>query len=120
MLNILCRLSVPSISPEQMDLKEISRFTSYKQELGNSSISLLVREWDNLDVEDHSLGTCCDFFSKLLTGRKTENNKGESRYSTRSIVLINSTRVTDRIQTCAISNSDSKPNVLESSAIGIP
>ncbi|KAG8306224.1 hypothetical protein J6590_052661 [Homalodisca vitripennis] len=36
------------------------------------------------------------------------SNKGESRYSTRSMVLIKGATVTDRIRTCAISNSDSK------------
>ncbi|KAG8305935.1 hypothetical protein J6590_058899 [Homalodisca vitripennis] len=49
-----------------------------------------------------------------------KRNKRESRYSTRSMVLIKSARVTDRIRTCAISNSDSKSNVLDSSAIGTP
>ncbi|KAG8269607.1 hypothetical protein J6590_104086 [Homalodisca vitripennis] len=37
-----------------------------------------------------------------------KQNKGESRYSTRSMVLIKSATVTDRIRTCAIANSDSK------------
>ncbi|KAG8300359.1 hypothetical protein J6590_078337 [Homalodisca vitripennis] len=49
-----------------------------------------------------------------------KQNKGESRYSTRSMVLIKSATVTDRIRTCAISNSDSKSNVLDHSAIGTP
>ncbi|KAG8291000.1 E2-like enzyme [Homalodisca vitripennis] len=49
-----------------------------------------------------------------------KQNKGESRYSTRSMVLIKSARVTDRIRTCAISNSDSKSDVLDRSAIGTP
>ncbi|KAG8333797.1 hypothetical protein J6590_103032, partial [Homalodisca vitripennis] len=38
-------------------------------------------------------------------------NKGESRYSTRSMVLMKSGKVTDRIRTCAISNSDLKSNI---------
>ncbi|KAG8317322.1 hypothetical protein J6590_029895 [Homalodisca vitripennis] len=50
-----------------------------------------------------------------------KQNKGESRYSTRSMVLIKRARVTDRIRTCAISNSDSKvDDVLDRSAIGTP
>ncbi|KAG8259992.1 hypothetical protein J6590_107126, partial [Homalodisca vitripennis] len=49
-----------------------------------------------------------------------KQNKGESRYSTRSMVLIKSATVTDRIRTCAISNSDPKSNVLDHSAIGTP
>ncbi|KAG8251145.1 hypothetical protein J6590_086418 [Homalodisca vitripennis] len=56
---------------------------------------------------------------------KSKNNlikqsKWESRYSTRSMVLIKSATVTDRIRTCAISNSDSKSSVLDHSAIGTP
>ncbi|KAG8336416.1 hypothetical protein J6590_045382 [Homalodisca vitripennis] len=57
------------------------------------------------------LGLCEDLIKQ---------NKGESRYSTRSMVLIKSARVTDRIRTCAISNSDSKSDVLDRSAIGTP
>ncbi|KAG8286266.1 hypothetical protein J6590_063940 [Homalodisca vitripennis] len=37
-----------------------------------------------------------------------KQNKGESQYSTRSMVVIKSTTVTDRTRSCAISNSDSK------------
>ncbi|KAG8255060.1 hypothetical protein J6590_101694 [Homalodisca vitripennis] len=43
-------------------------------------------------------------------------NKEESQYSTRSMVLIKIATVTDRIRTCAISNSDSKSNDLNRSA----
>ncbi|KAG8313005.1 hypothetical protein J6590_010098 [Homalodisca vitripennis] len=46
-----------------------------------------------------------------------EKNKRERRYCTRSMVLIKSATVTERIQTCAISNSDSKSNVLDRSAL---
>ncbi|KAG8286314.1 hypothetical protein J6590_062817 [Homalodisca vitripennis] len=49
-----------------------------------------------------------------------KQNKGESRYSTRLIVLIKSATVTDRIQTCAIFNLDPKSNDLDRSAIGTP
>ncbi|KAG8263770.1 hypothetical protein J6590_023995 [Homalodisca vitripennis] len=49
-----------------------------------------------------------------------KQNKGESRYSEKSMVLIKSARVTDRIRTCAISNSDTNSNVLDHSAIGTP
>ncbi|KAG8283495.1 hypothetical protein J6590_016762 [Homalodisca vitripennis] len=35
-----------------------------------------------------------------------KQNKGESRYSTRLMVLIKSEKVTDRSRTCAVSNSD--------------
>ncbi|KAG8280031.1 hypothetical protein J6590_091172 [Homalodisca vitripennis] len=49
-----------------------------------------------------------------------KQNNGESRYSTRSMVLIKSATVTDRIRTCAISNSDSKSNDLDRSAVGSP
>ncbi|KAG8248194.1 hypothetical protein J6590_045228 [Homalodisca vitripennis] len=47
-------------------------------------------------------------------------NKGESQYSTRSMILVKSATVTDRIRTCAISNSEPKSNVLDRSAIGTP
>ncbi|KAG8261383.1 hypothetical protein J6590_074237 [Homalodisca vitripennis] len=46
-----------------------------------------------------------------------KQNKEESRYSTRLMVLIKSERVTDRIRTCAISNSNSKSTILDHSAI---
>ncbi|KAG8252905.1 hypothetical protein J6590_046324 [Homalodisca vitripennis] len=49
-----------------------------------------------------------------------KQNTEESRYSTRSMLLIKSSRDTDRIRTCAISNLDSKSNVLGLSAIGTP
>ncbi|KAG8295316.1 hypothetical protein J6590_082530 [Homalodisca vitripennis] len=49
-----------------------------------------------------------------------KHNKGESRYSTRSMVLIKIARFTDRIRSCAISNSDSKSNVLDRTPIVIP
>ncbi|KAG8241458.1 hypothetical protein J6590_086753 [Homalodisca vitripennis] len=42
-----------------------------------------------------------------------KQNKWESRYSTRSMVLIKSARVTDRIRICAISNSNPTSNVLD-------
>ncbi|KAG8253324.1 hypothetical protein J6590_036846 [Homalodisca vitripennis] len=48
-----------------------------------------------------------------------KQNKGESRYSTRLLVLIKSAMVTDMIRIGAISNSDPKSNVLDRSAIGI-
>ncbi|KAG8261771.1 hypothetical protein J6590_066302 [Homalodisca vitripennis] len=48
-----------------------------------------------------------------------QTDKRESRYSTRSTVLIKSASVTDRIWTCAISNSDPKDDVLDHSAIDI-
>ncbi|KAG8294920.1 hypothetical protein J6590_092054 [Homalodisca vitripennis] len=54
-------------------------------------------------------------------GPSYQQNKGESRYSTRWMVLITNARVTDRIRrTCAISNSDSQSNVLDRSASGSP
>ncbi|KAG8314399.1 hypothetical protein J6590_093465 [Homalodisca vitripennis] len=40
-----------------------------------------------------------------------KQDKGESRYSTRSMGLIKSARATGRIRTCAISNSDPKSNI---------
>ncbi|KAG8334992.1 hypothetical protein J6590_078905 [Homalodisca vitripennis] len=49
-----------------------------------------------------------------------KQNMREIRYSTKSTVLITSVTVTDRIRTCAISNSDLKSNVLDRSAIGTP
>ncbi|KAG8260675.1 hypothetical protein J6590_091471, partial [Homalodisca vitripennis] len=49
-----------------------------------------------------------------------KKNKRESRYSTRSMVLIKSAMVPDRSRTCAISNSDSNSNVLDHSVIGTP
>ncbi|KAG8261992.1 hypothetical protein J6590_062299 [Homalodisca vitripennis] len=53
-------------------------------------------------------------------GDLIKQNKEESRYSTRPMVLIKSATVKDRIRICAISNSDSKSNVLDHSAIGTP
>ncbi|KAG8294695.1 hypothetical protein J6590_097258 [Homalodisca vitripennis] len=44
-----------------------------------------------------------------------KQNKGESRYSTRSMVLIKRASVTDKIRT-----SDSKSNIFDRSAIGTP
>ncbi|KAG8316341.1 hypothetical protein J6590_052552 [Homalodisca vitripennis] len=49
-----------------------------------------------------------------------KQNKGESRYSTRPMVLIKSAMVTDRISICVISNSDPKSNDLDRSAIATP
>ncbi|KAG8295394.1 hypothetical protein J6590_081504 [Homalodisca vitripennis] len=48
-----------------------------------------------------------------------EQNEGESQYSTRSMVLIKSARVKDGFEP-ARSNSDSKSNILDRSAIGTP
>ncbi|KAG8322183.1 hypothetical protein J6590_028254 [Homalodisca vitripennis] len=48
-----------------------------------------------------------------------KQNKGESRYSIRLLVLIESAMVTDMIRIGAISNADPKSNVLDRSAIGI-
>ncbi|KAG8292047.1 hypothetical protein J6590_047949 [Homalodisca vitripennis] len=49
-----------------------------------------------------------------------KQNKEESQYSTRVVLLIKNATVTGRIRTCAISHSDSKSNVLDHSAIGTP
>ncbi|KAG8293063.1 hypothetical protein J6590_027170 [Homalodisca vitripennis] len=54
----------------------------------------------------------CYFWRRSKLEDLIKQNKGESRYSTRSMVLIKSARVTDRIRTCAISNSDSKSSDL--------
>ncbi|KAG8274360.1 hypothetical protein J6590_004386 [Homalodisca vitripennis] len=64
-----------------------------------------------LTIVGSSTGLCEDLIKQ---------NKGESRYSTRSMVLIKSATVTDRIRTCTISNSDSESNVLDHSDIGTP
>ncbi|KAG8270736.1 hypothetical protein J6590_078383 [Homalodisca vitripennis] len=45
-----------------------------------------------------------------------KQNKGESRYSSRSTVPIKGATVTDRLRTCIISNSASQSNVLDRSA----
>ncbi|KAG8315688.1 hypothetical protein J6590_066019 [Homalodisca vitripennis] len=47
------------------------------------------------------------------TNSLSSQNKWESRCSTRSMVLIKSARVTDRIRICAISNSNPTSNVLD-------
>ncbi|KAG8315560.1 hypothetical protein J6590_067917 [Homalodisca vitripennis] len=63
---------------------------------------------------------CPSLWATGLCEDLIKQNKGESQYSTRSIVLIKSARATDRIRTFAISNSDPKSNVLDHSAIGTP
>ncbi|KAG8262599.1 hypothetical protein J6590_050095 [Homalodisca vitripennis] len=50
----------------------------------------------------------------------TKHDKVESRYGTRTMVLIKSATVTDMVRTCAVSNSDLKSNVLDHSGIGTP
>ncbi|KAG8278619.1 hypothetical protein J6590_014174 [Homalodisca vitripennis] len=62
-------------------------------------------------------------FTRLYTNKcrgLIKQNKGESRYSIRLMVLIKSATVTNSVRTCAISNSDPKSNVLDHSAIGSP
>ncbi|KAG8310632.1 hypothetical protein J6590_060168 [Homalodisca vitripennis] len=63
---------------------------------------------------------CPSLWATGLCEDLIKQNKGESRYSTRSMVLIKSATVTDRIRACAISNSDPKSNVLDHLAIGTP
>ncbi|KAG8305066.1 hypothetical protein J6590_096620 [Homalodisca vitripennis] len=63
---------------------------------------------------------CSSSWATGLCEDLIKQNKGESRYSTRSMVLIKSATVTESIRTYAISNSDSKSNVLDHSTIGTP
>ncbi|KAG8306665.1 hypothetical protein J6590_042449 [Homalodisca vitripennis] len=59
-----------------------------------------------LQRDSHPLNVMCAISRWKLDLIK--QNKEESRYSTRSVVLIKYARVTDRTRTCTISNSDSK------------
>ncbi|KAG8291821.1 hypothetical protein J6590_051722 [Homalodisca vitripennis] len=61
----------------------------------------------------------CLFPEAKLSTNNLSSGK-ESRYSTRSMVLIKSATVTDRISTCTISNSNPNADVLDRSDTGTP
>ncbi|KAG8300636.1 hypothetical protein J6590_072042 [Homalodisca vitripennis] len=70
---------------------------------GIKQITMFIRE--NVECLDSSFTTTTTIKDRF------KQNKGDSRYSVRLMVLIKSATVTDRNRTCAISNSDSKSNV---------
>ncbi|KAG8275726.1 hypothetical protein J6590_080719 [Homalodisca vitripennis] len=64
----------------------------------------VVEKQSSCEIEAHAL-FCPSSWAIGLCEDLIKQNNGESRYSTRSMVLKKSATATDRIRTCAISNS---------------